>query len=126
MDKELIKQTARSVVGDRPLLLLIIAQCFITAIYLLVVGLSIHASDVTVYTRYTAYGEAHFYKSYWQYQLLFVLFGLIVAIAHTTLVAKLYQLGRRQSAMFAGCMGIVVTVIACVYALAIIALGRAA
>jgi hypothetical protein len=126
MDKELIKQSARTVVGDRPLLLLIIGQWLVAALYILIVGLSIHASDVTVYVRYTAYGEAHFYKSYWQYQLLFVLFGILVATAHTILAAKLHQLGRRQSAIFAGWMGIVITVIALVYALAIIALGRAA
>ncbi|MGB4761771.1 MAG: hypothetical protein WBP12_00260 [Candidatus Saccharimonas sp.] len=112
--------------ADRPVLLLVLGQIALALIYVLVVGLSIHASDVTVYTRYTAFGEAHFYKSPWQYLFLFVGFGILVTIAHTALLAKMHQIGRRQSAIFVGWMGIVVTLLAFVYALAVISLGRAA
>lgn len=126
IDRELIKQSLKGAFADRPILLLILGQIVAALIYTLIVGLSIHVSDVTVYTRYTAFGEAHFYKSPWQYLLLFAAFGLLVAFTHTILLAKLHQIGRRQSALFVGWMGIIVVMIALVYALAVISLGRAA
>ena len=126
INKETITQSLKGVMSDRPILWLAVAQIAVGIVYLIVVGLSVHASDVTVYTRYTAFGEAHFYKSQWQYLLLFVLFGLIVTITHTGLLLKLHHLGRRQTAAFIGWIGISVLVIACVYTLAVISLGRAA
>lgn len=125
IDKELIKESIKGVLSDRPVLLLCSALLLVAVAYMLAVGLSIHASDVTVYTRYTAFGEAHFYKSPWQYLLLFTAFGVVVAAAHIALVAKLHHIGRRQSALFIGWMGIVIVILALVYSLAVISLGRA-
>lgn len=126
MNKELIKESFKGVVSDRPVLLLVIGQIALAIIYMAVVGLSIHVSDVTVYTRYTAFGEAHFYKSPWQYLLLFVAFGALVTVIHISILAKMHQIGRRQSALFTGWMGVIVIVLALVYSLAVISLGRAA
>ena len=125
MDKELILTSLKRLAADRPLLLLTVALGLAAVVYSLVIGLSIHASDVTVYTRYTAFGEAHFYKSPWQYLLLLAAFGAVVAFVHLSLLVKLHQIGRRQSAVFIGWMGISILVLALVYSLAVISLGRA-
>ena len=125
MDKELIKELIKGVAADRPVLLLSIGQIIAGLLFALIIGLSIHVSDVTVYTRYTAFGEAHFYKSPWQYLLLFLMFGLIVTIIHSVLLVKLHQMGRRQTAIFIGWMGIIIVLIALIYTLAVMSLGRA-
>ena len=126
MDKELILTSLKRLAADRPLLLLLIALGLATVVYSLVIGLSIHASDVTVYTRYTAFGEAHFYKSHWQYLLTFVGFGGIVFLAHGALMTKLNNMGRRQTALIIGWTGIALLLIACAYATGVMSLGRAA
>jgi len=126
MERLNIKQIIGRIMVDRPLFWLSIAVIGVGLISSLIVGLNIHASDVTVYSRYTAFGEAHFYKSHWQYLLLFVLFNLLASFAHVVLMAKLQQIERRQTALMLGWIGIIILVVATVYALLVIQLGQAA
>ena len=65
IDKELIKQSIRRVLSDRSFMTLAIALLLLGVLVAISVAISIHPSDVTVYSRYTAFGEAHFYKSHW-------------------------------------------------------------
>lgn len=120
MTKDSIKQSIKQVVTDRPVLLLIIGLILAGLVYAMVIGFSIQPRDVQIYTRYTAFGEAHFYKNPWHYTLFFVLFGLIVSSAHATLMVKLYNLGRRQSAVLVGWLGILVLIVAATLVLSII------
>lgn len=124
MTKEDIKLSIKRVFTDRPFLFLMAALVVTAIIYCLMVGLNIRSSDVTVYSRYTAFGETHFYKAQWQYLLGFVLFGLIVAGTHLMLMIKFHNLDRRQTALIIGFAGIAVLLIAGAYALSVIQLGR--
>jgi hypothetical protein len=126
MTQEDIKLSIKRVFTDRPFLFLMAALILTGFMYCIVTGLNIHSSDVTVYSRYTAFGEAHFYKAQWQYLLTFVGFGLVVTLAHLALMIKLHNLDRRQTALLIGCAGIAVLLIAGAYALAVMQLGRAA
>jgi hypothetical protein len=126
MDKESIKLSIKRVFTDRPFLMLMSMLTAMGLLYCLVVGLNIHRSDVTVYTRYSAFGEAHFYKDHWQYLLTFVLFGVIVTAAHLALMVKLHNIERRQTALLVGWLGISMLLLALMYALAVMSLGRAA
>lgn len=126
MERLDIKQIIGRVMVDRPLFWLGVGVICVGVISSLIVGLNIHTSDVTVYSRYTAFGEAHFYKSHWQYLMLFVLFNLLASVAHVVLMAKLQHIERRQTALLLGWVGIVILVVATVYALLVIQLGQAA
>ena len=126
IDRELIKQAVKQVLSDRPFLLLSILIIIIAFIYCITVALNIHPSDVTVYSRYTAFGEAHFYKNHWQYLLNFVAFAPIVALAHIALMIKLHSIERRQTALLVGWLGVITLIIAFVYTMAVIGLGQAA
>jgi len=120
MTKESIKQSVRQAVTDRPFMVLVVGLLFAGLVYALVIGFSIQSRDVQIYTRYTAYGEAHFYKSPWHYTLSFVAFGVFVSAVHAALMVKLRALGRRQSAFLIGWLGIAVLAIAAIFALSII------
>lgn len=120
------KQVFSLIAADRPLLSLLITVIFVGLICSLIVAFNIHPSDVTVYSRYTAFGEAHFYKSHWQYLLLFVVFNIMVASVHAWMMTKLHRIERRQTAVLFGWIGIVIIVAATVYALSVIQLGQAA
>lgn len=126
MDKEPTKLSVKKVLTDRPLLVLMSVIVLAGVLYCLIVGLSIRQSDVMVYTRYSAFGEAHFYKDHWQYMLTFVLFGVVVAVGHIVLMLKLFNINRRQTAMLVGWLGVGILIVALVYALAVMSLGRAA
>ena len=125
IDKDTVQQALRQVLGNRPLVLLIILMTVVGFIYSIAVAINIHPSDVTVYTRYTAFGEAHFYKNHWQYLITFVLFGPLVVIGHTALMVKLFAIERRQTALLVGWVGIAILVVAFVYTMAIMGLGNA-
>lgn len=122
---QILKDRWSQVSGDRPLIVLAIGLIIAGIIYSIVVGIGVYTSDVTVYTRYTAFGEAHFYRSPWQYLLLFVAFAMVVVAAHIVLMLKFYSIDRRQSALFIGWLGIVILIIAMVYSMSVVGLGRA-
>lgn len=126
IDKVAIKQTINRIVSDRPLFWLSVSIVILSLVCSLIIGLNIHASDVTVYSRYTAFGEAHFYKSHWQYLLLFIVFNIIAAVGHIALIGKLSTIERRQTALLVGWVAVVVIIVATVYALSVIQLGQAA
>ncbi|MBP6038046.1 MAG: hypothetical protein KA604_01780 [Candidatus Saccharimonas sp.] len=124
MDKQAIQLSIKRVFTDRPFLFLMAGLVLTSIIYMIVLGVNIHPSDVTVYNRYTAFGEAHFYKAHWQYLLSFVIFGVMTAAIHLSLMIKFHNLDRRQTALLVGWLGIIILMIAFTYALAVMQLGR--
>lgn len=122
MTKDSFKLSVKRILGDRPFLMLLAGVLLTGLLYSLIIGFSIHPRDVQVYTRYTAFGEAHFYKSPWQYTVLFLLFGVLVSFVHSALMVKLQSLERRQTALLVGWLAIVVLLIAGVYALSVMGL----
>ena len=121
-----IKQLLSRIVADRPFFWLCVGLLSAGVLSALIIALNIRTSDVTVYSRYTAFGEAHFYKSHWQYLLLFVLFSITTALAHVVLMTKLYNIERRQTALLLGWIGILIIIVGTVYALSVIQLGQVA
>lgn len=126
MNKESLKTTLKETLSDRPYMALIGLVGGTGILYCLIVALSVRASDVMVYVRYTAFGEAHFYKDHWQYLLSFIAYGFIVAVVHIALMVKLRDIGRRQTGLFVGWVGFAILLIALAYTLAVIGLGHAA
>ena len=82
-------------------------------------GFSVQPRDVKVYNRYTAFGEAHFYKSYWYELIGFAAFGIMVTATHLGLMMKLHSLERRQTAMILGGLTIAILLVAATYGLSI-------
>lgn len=126
MNKEAITLSIKRVFTDQPFMFLMAGVIVAGLTYVLAVAFNIHTSDVTVYSRYTAFGEAHFYKGYWQYLLAFVAYGVIVTAIHLSLMVKFHNLERRQTAIIIGWLGIAILAIGMAYALAVLQLGRSA
>lgn len=117
--KDFLRTPLRTIAADRPFFAALIGVFVAGIIYMLVMGFTLQVRDVQVYVRYTAFGEAHFYKSYWYYLLSFVLFGALVMVVHIGLMVKLYSLQRRQTALFVGAAAVLVLLIAASYGLAV-------
>ena len=126
MDKDSLKLSVKRVLTDRAYLFLMGALVAVGVVYCFVTGFNVHQSDITVYTRYTSFGEVHFYKDHWQYLLTFVLFGVVVTLIHLALMVKLHNLDRRQTGVLIGLAGIVVLVLALIYTMSVMSLGHAA
>ncbi|RKW00877.1 MAG: hypothetical protein D8B38_00335 [Candidatus Saccharimonas sp.] len=117
--KDFLRTPLRTIAVDRPFFAALIGVFVAGIIYMLVMGFTLQVRDVQVYVRYTAFGEAHFYKSYWYYLLSFVLFGALVMVVHIGLMVKLYSLQRRQTALFVGAAAVLVLLVAASYGLAV-------
>lgn len=89
----------KSYLRDRTMVSLTIALFLMGVAYTIYVVLALEPSDLQVATRYTAFGDAHFYRNKWYYLLSFVLFGVILAGVHTALAIKLYGRQQRQLAI---------------------------
>lgn len=59
----------------------------------------IRPSDLQVPVRYSGFGISHFYRDKWFYQITFIVFALVVAVFHTLISAKLFQVKGRQFAL---------------------------
>lgn len=117
--KDFLRTPLRTIAADRPFFAALIGVFVVGIIYMLVMGFTLQVRDVQVYVRYTAFGEAHFYKSYWYYLLSFVLFGALVMVVHIGLMVKLYSLQRRQTALIVGAAAVLVLLVAASYGLAV-------
>jgi hypothetical protein len=91
--------TAKMILSDRLMTVLIILFVILCAAYCVYVGISLRPSDLQVAVHYTAYGETSFYRDKWYYLITFIVFGVTMAIMHTVLTAKAYAQGRRQMAL---------------------------
>ena len=114
--KDFLRTPLRTIAADRPFFAALIGVFVAGIIYMLVMGFTLQVRDVQVYVRYTAFGEAHFYKSYWYYLLSFVLFGALVMVVDIGLMVKLYS---RQTALFVGAAAVLVLLVAASYGLAV-------
>lgn len=119
MKKDSLRTLSRNVVADRPFLLALVGVFLVGIIYTLVMVFTLQVRDVQVYVRYTAFGEAHFYKDHWYYLVSFVLFGVVSTLIHGGLMLKFYGLQRRQTALGIGVAAVMVLLIAASYGLAI-------
>lgn len=97
--RELLTTSLRHIAKDRAFIgvfALLAVLCIVLSIYF---GLRIKPSDIQVATHYTSYGGVNFYTSQWWYALSFVLFFVVIAVAHLSIALKLYSLKGRQLAL---------------------------
>ena len=96
---ELIKNFFR----DRTMVSLVGALLLMGIAYGIYLALTLEPSDLQVATRYTAFGDTHFYRNKWYYLLSFALFGTALIGIHTALAIKLY--GREQRSLAIALLG---------------------
>lgn len=109
--KAVVVSSLKQVFADRIVVALIFLLILLSLLYCVYVGISLHPSDLQVAVHYTAYGETSFYREKWYYLISFILFGLVLAAAHTALIVKLFVQERRQIAILFAWLSIFLVVI---------------
>lgn len=108
------------ITGDRAVTTLLVAFLLLVVGFCISVAVSLHPSELQVVTHYTAFGITNFYRDKWYYFLTFIAFGVVVGVAHTCAVAKLYKEKDRSFAIGFAWLGIVTILIAWVLAQSIL------
>lgn len=88
----------KSFLRDRTMVSLASAVIVAGIAYSIYIALALEPSDLQVVTRYTAFGDTHFYRSKWYYLLTFIVFGIALMATHISLAIKLYGREQRQLA----------------------------
>jgi hypothetical protein len=101
----------KPILADRLMAVLIILLVLICLAYCIYVGVSLRPSDLQVAVHYSAYGETTFYRDKWYYLITFIAFGVLQAVMHTALIAKIYLQGRRQLALLFAWLSLFLVVI---------------
>jgi hypothetical protein len=97
--KDSLLTSVKNFFADRAMVGLVALLFLVGISYMVYVAVSLQPSDLQVATRYTAFGETHFYRSKWYYLISFALFGLVAAGVHAALAIKLYNRGQRPLAV---------------------------
>lgn len=109
--KHTIIHALKQVLADRKMLFFSIAIFLGGLVYIAYVALSLHSSDLQLATRYTSFGETHFYRNKWYYLLSFVLFGVLYIIMHIGIMVKLYVSEMKPLAAAFGWLSFIVLVL---------------
>ena len=80
-------------------------------VYIGYVALSLHGSDLQLATRYTSFGETHFYRNKWYYLLSFIVFAVIFMVMHIGIITKLYVSGMKPLATAFGWLSMIIVVL---------------
>ncbi len=97
--KNIPLDTIKSFLSDREFVVPVVILGLLMIAYIVYVALALEPSDLQVATRYTAFGDTHFYRNKWYYLLSFILFTIVMIGLHVSLAVKLYGRGQRQPAM---------------------------
>lgn len=84
---------------DRTMVMLSSALTVLGVLYIISVVIAMEPSDLQVATRYTAFGDTHFYRNKWYYLLSFTLFCVVLISTHIALAIKLFGRQQRQLAI---------------------------
>lgn len=77
----------------------------------MVIGFSIHSSDVQLIVHYSAFGITHLYRDQWFYLIIFVLFELLIALIHIAISVKMLVIKDRNLAMMTAWLGVAICLI---------------
>ena len=109
-----------SVLSDRWLVGLLIANFVIMIIMIIVLAVIIDPKETQVITQYSAFGVAAFYRGYWYSLWMYAVFELILVVGNAVFSAKLVQLEKRDLALALAWLTIGLSVLTFLFARSII------
>ena len=109
-----------SVLSDRWLAGLLIANFVIMIIMIIVLAVIIDPKETQVITQYSAFGVAAFYRGYWYSLWMYAVFELILVVGNAVFSAKMVQLEKRDLALALAWLTIGLSVLTFLFARSII------
>jgi hypothetical protein len=98
MKKQVFK-SVETLLKDRYLSRLLAGFLLICLLVVVYLAFTIHSSELQIVIHYTSFGTTNFYRDKWYYLLSFVVFVIIMAVAHTAITYKLLEKKGREFAI---------------------------
>lgn len=106
-----ILELFKPILKDRRMLLAMFLVFIFGIIFFAFMLFNVEFSDSLVYVRYTFFGTAHLYKDSWVYRISLSLLGIIISTLHLVVIAKIYSLFGRRTAVIFSILSIVVVIL---------------
>lgn len=110
--KEEIKKNFKKIINDRPMTIVVSTVFTFGIIFFIFMITKVQVFDRLIYSRYTSFGQQHFYKDNWTYRLFLAFFGLIVSFLHCAIIAKINSVSGRKMAIFFSIISVIVIIFA--------------
>ena len=104
--KHTITASLKQLLDHRRLMVVLIIFALLTIGVATYVIITTEASDLLVFTHYTAYGITHFYRRSWMYLLTFAAAVLLAFVIMTGIALKLLHQDREPLALLVGWVGV--------------------
>jgi len=101
----------KPILKDRRMLITMIVVFLAGIIFFIFMILNTKSYDYLLNVRYTIFGTSEFYKDSWLYRIELAFFGLIVAFLHNIIIAKMYKIVGRRTAIVLAIFSIIVILI---------------
>lgn len=109
--KQRIMFALKTLLADRPLMIVLAVFCFGCLGLLVYYAFTIHPSELQVVNHYTNFGTTNFYRDRWYYLLSFVGFVIVMALVQVSLTYRvLIHKGHELAIAFAW-LGVIMVVI---------------
>lgn len=118
--KIIIKESFKQLIANRYLLVLLSALVILTIGFAIIIGFSIHPSELQLISHYTAFGPIHLYRDQWFYLFVFIVFGLMVCVLHIIISVKLLLIKGRTLAIMYAWFGIGIVLLGWVTAISLL------
>ena len=106
-----INDLFKLILKDRRMLITMISVFLAGVIFFIFMILNTKSYDYLLNVRYTIFGTSEFYKDSWLYRIELAFFGLIVAFLHNIIIAKMYKITGRRTAIILAIFSVVVILI---------------
>lgn len=118
--KEIIIDALKKTVRDRYLTIVLISTLLLSIIFAIIIGLSIHPSELQLVSHYSAFGVTHIYRDQWYYLIVFLLFEPLAALIQSVISIKLFLIKGHSIAIMYAWIGFSVVLIGMVTAMAVL------
>jgi len=118
--KDIIIKSLKQLVRDRYLLVLLSFILLLSLVLAIVIGFSVHSSELQLVSHYSEFGITHLYRDQWFYLLTFVAFEVIVAILHIIISIKLLVINNRSLAIMFAWLGVGILLLGLVISMALL------
>lgn len=118
--KQITQKDVKKALRDRWWVGLVVLNILVTAVAVIVIGVSIEPKETQVITHFSSFGITGFYRSYWYSLWGYAALALVILGVHGALSLKLHQLDRRDLSLALLWSTVGITVVVLIFALSII------
>ena len=110
--KEKLITTAKNLIENRSLLGFFVLFWLISLGFIIYSISSVEASDVLIWSRYTSFGETHYYRDKWYGLISWPIFGILTSGLHTIIALKFLKKENVYLSYIVILFGIVIMIVA--------------